>query len=401
MTIFILLPGAAAAGLSIQNILQPFAWLDPSHLYDAHSGLIDFFIYVLIFVGATQATLGKKFPDSGGRALSIGAGLTLAIGMLLAEDALGFNIKSFGPIAAAILILLLGIVIYRMLHFAGLNRIGSVSAAYITILLASFAIIPDWFHTLNRQYPAFALVLIIALFLAFIGLASSFWPTHARFMNYQLRRAASQRPNVSNKPIFHKETKFIKKRIKPITKRAVKDSIAILKDLIRIKKATYRYGDIPQAKTIIISQLHKILPRQHQLRIRIQELRTLTQNIMDLDQKLYTKQQRQWITNLKPKQKQALREELKTQIEKLRVGKKLNQIEAILNQNTDDIERHIYKVEKHLRDDQIQESIQTIEQAIGLEQNNTKLAKATKNLEKLLIDLTRRQNKIDNLVSPQ
>ena len=77
--IFALLPSATAASPSIENILQPLAWINLSPLYNAYSGLIDFFIYALIFIGAAQTTLGKRFPDNGGRAISIGTGLTLAL----------------------------------------------------------------------------------------------------------------------------------------------------------------------------------------------------------------------------------------------------------------------------------------------------------------------------------
>ena len=57
-------------------LFWPYQYLELSSLYDHYQGLIDMTIYVLIFVGAAQVTLGQRFPGNGGRAISIGTGLS-------------------------------------------------------------------------------------------------------------------------------------------------------------------------------------------------------------------------------------------------------------------------------------------------------------------------------------
>lgn len=90
---------------SLDEFFHPFEYFDLSRTYEQFASIIDLTIYLLIFVGLARVTLSRRFPGPGGRAISVGIGLSLAITMVVAEQPFGFNLRSFGPIAAGILFL--------------------------------------------------------------------------------------------------------------------------------------------------------------------------------------------------------------------------------------------------------------------------------------------------------
>ncbi|MFC1606834.1 hypothetical protein ACFL47_02595 [Candidatus Latescibacterota bacterium] len=50
----------------VDDLFSPFDGVDFSQTYDQYSSIIDFIIYAIMFVGISQATLGKRFEGKGG-----------------------------------------------------------------------------------------------------------------------------------------------------------------------------------------------------------------------------------------------------------------------------------------------------------------------------------------------
>ena len=154
--------------------------LNPAAAYDQHTVLIDLFIYTLIFVGVAQATLGRRFADSGGRVVSLGTGTSLAVAMTLAEAGFGFSLKSFGPVAVTILLVLFAAVAYRLFHFAGLARPISGALAYLALLLVVNAVSPELFSRLPKFWQGFLVIIsMLATLLLLAGLSQSFGRNHS------------------------------------------------------------------------------------------------------------------------------------------------------------------------------------------------------------------------------
>jgi hypothetical protein len=143
----------AAAPLTLEDLFRPFEFFNITQTYDHYSGLIDLFIYILIFVGLAQAILARHYGGSGGRAVAIGVGLCLAFAMLLAEEAFQFNLRSFGPFAALLVVILLGITMFGLLHGAGMSKTASASTSYVAIFFTTHAVAPEFFNWLNETIP--------------------------------------------------------------------------------------------------------------------------------------------------------------------------------------------------------------------------------------------------------
>lgn len=134
----------------LDSILGVFGNVNIPELYGKYGTFIDFLIYLTIFIGVAQFTLGKRFEGRGGKAIIIGMGLALAIALSLTQNQFGFSIASFGPVAAAILLLVLGIMLFVMIKSAGMNASGSGAIAIVVVFLLVQALVPNFFEWMSR-----------------------------------------------------------------------------------------------------------------------------------------------------------------------------------------------------------------------------------------------------------
>jgi len=161
----------------VDDILLPFEGLELSATYDSYSGIIDFLIYTVLFIGLAQVTLGKKFDSNGGKAVIVSIGLILAIGLSISESVLGFNLRSFGPLAAAIFIVFVAMVIYLGFKAFGMDTIGSASLTLVLTYFSIRAITPGFFDWMmaNPQTSWLHSMLVIAVLISIYKLFRLFF----------------------------------------------------------------------------------------------------------------------------------------------------------------------------------------------------------------------------------
>lgn len=382
---------------TFDTLLWPYQYLDISSLYQAYSGLIDFFVYVLIFVGAAQVTLGQRFPGNGGKAISTGTGLILAVGMIVLEERLGFSLKSFGPIAAGIVMLLLGVMIFRLLHQAGLAPHKAGSIAYLALFTFLAAVMPSLFTWLRDRAPLIGLILMILFILSLVGAVSAAWPSSfgAGFEG-RLRQTQQADPEARQlRQAFKGETRFMKRAIKPIAKRNVKDSKTILNDLSRIKDAIARYGNDPKARPIILEQISSVLPKQHALLRNIQNLASLSGQVQRLDASLLDRKRRQQLAGLAPEKRELLHAELRGEAAKLGIDQRVAQLENALDKNSKQSLLSLDEAANRLRAGQPDQALQAMQEAIAAEQATAELAQTVNGLEQDLLSLAKRDFKLE------
>ena len=136
---------SAITGLGfLQKGLRPLEYLDISKLYESYTVFIDFAIYLMVFVGISQITLGSRFQGKGGKAITIAIGISLALSLAISEKYLGFSLRSLGPIAVGIFLAILSVMIYRLIKqlggdFAVCNRRLSPYFSYHNMSQVDFA----------------------------------------------------------------------------------------------------------------------------------------------------------------------------------------------------------------------------------------------------------------------
>ncbi len=142
-------------------------------IYETYSSWIDFFLFLLIFLGLGQSILGEHFKDAkGGKAVYVGLGIFLSFALLLWEQQTGFSLlKNLGPYAFVIFLLLLGTLIYKWVHNASSSALIAGSITYFLLVIALMAT-PTYygFYDLSYQFPFFALIFPVSGELPILGI---------------------------------------------------------------------------------------------------------------------------------------------------------------------------------------------------------------------------------------
>ncbi len=132
-----------------------------NELYDNpdknYSTLIDLGVYLVIFIGLAQATIGKKFENKGGKVMVAGIGIVLAVGLALWEKTAGFNLKSFGPVAMIILLAIMCFACYQGLQSFNFKKTHAFIMAYILFYTALIGI--GLMGSISSKFPMVASIL--------------------------------------------------------------------------------------------------------------------------------------------------------------------------------------------------------------------------------------------------
>lgn len=116
--------------------------------YEKYFPFIDAIVYIIIFTGLAEWALGSRFMGGygsgkkGGKAVVIGIGLVFALSLALWERSAGFNLKSFGPIAMAVMLAIMCFALYEGLRTAlGKENINKSTAFFLAYLAFIFALV--------------------------------------------------------------------------------------------------------------------------------------------------------------------------------------------------------------------------------------------------------------------
>jgi len=137
--IFAAAVSAAPQGAFLDEFLATFGG-NFEKTYEKYDVFIDMCIYLVLFIGLAYFTLGKKmggtFSTKGGKTVMVGIGIIFAVGLALFEKQAGFNIMAFGPIAMAILIVMIAFALYEGLDAFGAEQSTALEVSYLAALLA-------------------------------------------------------------------------------------------------------------------------------------------------------------------------------------------------------------------------------------------------------------------------
>ncbi|TVQ57225.1 MAG: hypothetical protein EA377_01100, partial [Phycisphaerales bacterium] len=118
----------------------PTVWdvLAIGSFYEQHAWAVDSIVYLILFTGAAQVTLGSTYSGRGGRAMVAAIGAALTVGAATLAYQTGFTLAALGPLAWLILLGLLGFMLFRLVRSMGLARLPAACLA-ILVMFASAA----------------------------------------------------------------------------------------------------------------------------------------------------------------------------------------------------------------------------------------------------------------------
>ena len=306
------------APTSLDDLLHPFEFLDLSRTYDHYSAIIDLFIFFLIFLGAAKVTLGRRFTGRAGTALCVGVALALSVGLVIAEERVGFNLNSFGPVAASLLILIFGLLFFLLLHHVGMSKLRSFCLAYITLYFVLHAVSPELFDWISTEVPLMGVLLGVVLFLTILIAITALWHGIGNQDSFQsdLRRIMASDPvRQQKRETVGKESRFIKKRLFPKSKSIYQDSEYLLDDLESISKTIQGKGNSPKSQKTILNQMQRLVPRGRELLQKVQDLRQMNERLLRLDSSMLSENSREQVEQMNSKDRDRFREEIQDEIE--------------------------------------------------------------------------------------
>jgi uncharacterized membrane protein YjfL (UPF0719 family) len=374
---------------------QPLQSLDISSFYNLYHYWVDFFIFVCLFVSIAKFTLGRRFQGREGNALSVVIGLALALALSLLEYKTGLSIKSFGSMAAGILLLVFGMVLFYLIKAVGAGNVGAGSFAFVITYFLLRATLPDWFKTLEQNYW-FAWVdlgFLVAVVISIGKIIGSLWEG-------PVMKPLGQMTEQSRVPVTEKllrnvgeekqELSLVKQDLKRITKDGIKESgdiIARLREMIRIIE---QYGSTDRARHLIAEKLKEIIPKENQILKRLVYLKDLSQKIEALDSGTFKEIRARW-DKVPEKERDIIREGIKIEKNKIISEEKLQQLETRLTKYDNDFRYSLSSAVDCLKFNQPVQAREWLLKAIKYEEEAMIIFKEMNGLENLLLNLTKRE----------
>ena len=389
---WLILPSAVTAGL-LEDALSPLAGLDIPSFYTRYSGVVDAIIYLIIFAGLTQLTLGKRLGTSrAAKAVAAGVGMTLALALVIMQRAMDFSIAQFGPYAAAVVVILATSVLFYLLRTLGAGGIASFSASYVIVYFLLRAVVPNFFSYLQASAPGLhgliAAGALICLIAALWRLGAGLWPGGSDGIRASIEPVA-ERPATADKAAacLAEEKRLLKWQLGSVQKQRVKDSEAIIADLASILATIDQYGDTTESRRMIAEKLSAhIIPRVRKLRTSLRALRKLYARVERFELAMLLE-----LKHLPPAQRKAAKNEIRAKLKKLNVEERIKGVTAKMEDNERLFRTKLTQAARQINAGRMDLGKESIGQARKTEDHMRELGEEIDELATLLRGLTSRE----------
>ena len=237
--------------------------------YDSSWPLVDALIFTLVFVGLSRAVLERRFSGQGGKALILGMGLALTVGMVWAEITYGFSLRSFGPLAMTLVGIILVMMIYQTGQAFGLSKVASASLVLFAGLPLVAQILPGIAELISGVLP------LVILFWLASGVLTGTNGWHSRGFGRWKQDLKDESSELLG-PGEERESKSLDRREKKDARRAYRHSKHIIRILRRIRSDLKTLGSTEEGRKKLHHELEKLAREEHEL---VRELADLHETV--------------------------------------------------------------------------------------------------------------------------
>jgi len=180
--IFLLLvPAVHAATDVLSSILEPLGGANFAGIYDSYWQIIDFIIYLVIFLAVARFTFRKWYEkeERSAKAISAGIGIVLALSLVIWGSNNNFRISNLGPFSAVLLLAIIVLAIFITLKdMFGLNGRYAFAWAFLFSYYLLQAIFKPLWLWLETNAPLviglLGIVLLICIVLVILSIITFF-----------------------------------------------------------------------------------------------------------------------------------------------------------------------------------------------------------------------------------
>ena len=394
----LVVPIAFATTTGLEGFLRPFEYRDLSWVYERYSTIVDLFVYSLIFVGTAQAALGRRYEGRAGRVIAAGVGLSLAIGLAAAEAQFGFSLRSFGPLAALVLALLLGAMAYRVLRMVELSKAHSAAFSYILLFTALLGVSPELFRWVEDRASllGWLLLALLAAAVATLFLSSLHSRGGGRILGRKVRRIAGGLPGrAGGRALMEGTARAIKRFLRPETREAASTSKAIGSDLDALVREVRLHGRDPTRIKALVSAVEGLRPKTEDLRRQIRSLRDVGARLRESDGMLFSQKRKELEGAAGKRDQSLLAREMKDEWERMGIENKTDRLEATLDAYAEEMSRHLESAAASLRGGNAKAALHSLQLARQCQRGVAELAAGIRALEKTLLGLAKGDVRIE------
>ena len=392
----------------LAKAFRPLEGLDLGSFYEKHHPWVDFAVYLVLFVSLAQMTLGRRFGGREGRAVAIAIGLALAVALAAMERTMGFSLRSLGPLAAAVLLVIVGALIFYLARQMNLGISTSASVALVMVYFLVRATTPNFFLWLvNNQLAAWVnLVLVIAVMISLWNLATiafgsrsanvssvyswgdslaqaARWPVPMSQAGDDLRLAEREA----------QEAMVVKNRLGAITRKTVKDSQEIIADIQEMIRVIREFGHDTKARVVIAQRIRDIAPKEAAI------LRQLAL-LIDLDLRL---EKFDWksFRNLKARldkaplqERERVKQEILAEKRKLISEERIKEFQKAFEKYDLNFRQCLKSAIDHLKTGLLAQSVDWLERAMKEEEEAMRVVQEMQAMENQLLKLTEIEGRV-------
>lgn len=153
----------AGTSKPMSELLRPLELIDVSRIYARNAVVIDIVLYLVLFNGLAQVALARRLDGKGGRLVAGAVGTALALALTGLEAATGFTLASVGPLAAALLLVLVGVTIYRTLRHLGASVVTAGALSLVCVTLGVESTAPRLAAAMSNSFPFLDLAVAVGV----------------------------------------------------------------------------------------------------------------------------------------------------------------------------------------------------------------------------------------------
>ena len=323
----------------LDTLFRPLHDLRIIDFYTRNHYWVDFMIFLAIFIPVARLTIGKRFGGRDGRTVSIVIGVVLALSLSLMERKMGFSIRSFGPIAATILIFLVALIVFSLVKTAGSSRITSGAIAMIVTYFLMRAAVPSFFLWLesNRWTAWLHAVLVVAIAVSFFKLIKRIrLESQVGSIGNSLGHLHSSSTDTPrNTEMEREEASLIRTRLQRFTRKGIKQSKDIIEELEEMIRIVDEYGDTDHGRKLIAQRINQIRPRENLILKQLAFLKDLSRKIESFDTRSF-KELKTRLNRIPPKERDTVTQEILLEKRKILSEEKLRELETVLERYDND-----------------------------------------------------------------